>query len=112
PKACIATYYRQAAAAGAGSAVLQLPKVHDEIDVEQMTYLAVSEPLAHLPWAVKGNMDEKTVARIRRAGERLGTHPEGRKVLAAARLTALVAATDAEYDPHRHIVRVVLGEDY
>lgn len=112
PKACIATYFRQGAAAGAGGAVLQLPKVRKEIDVEQMRYLAVSEPLAHLPWAVRADMDEDTAARIRRAGEHLAGHPEGRKVLETARLSALVAASDAEYDRHRHIIRVVLGEDY
>ena len=52
PKACIATYYHQAAAAGAGDYVLELPVVKKEIDVDEMRYLAVGEKLPHLPWAV------------------------------------------------------------
>ncbi len=112
PKACIATFYRQAAAAGAGSYVLDLPKVKNEIDVGEMTYLAVGTPLAHLPWAVKADMDEATAQNIQRILVALRDSDAGQAVLRQARLTALVAAADRDYDRHREIVHAVLGERY
>jgi len=112
PKACIAAFYRQAAAAGAGNYVLDLPKVKDEVDVGEMEYLATGMPLAHLPWAVKADMDDDTARSIQQILIALKHTDAGRAVLKQARLTALVAATDRDYDRHREIIRAVLGERY
>lgn len=112
PKACIATYYRQAAAAGVGDPVLDLPSVKNSIDVSRMRFLAVSEPLAHLPWAVSADISDELAERIQNALVRLAQDSEGRSILSDAGLTSLNAADDSEYDPHRRIIREVLGEDY
>jgi len=111
-RAVIAVYYQQASAAGSGDIVLQLPRVKQEIDVAQLKTLATSPPMAHLPWAVKQDIDQHTTERIQTILSQAAETSEGRKALAAARLTNLLIASDTEYDPHREIIRSVLGESY
>lgn len=112
PKACIAVYYRQAVAAGTGGKILDLPTIKNAINSDEMRYLAVSPPLAHLPWAVSAKMDHDLAERIKNVLVKLHQSRDGRDVLEKARLTALVQAEDKEYDPHRQIIMEVLGEDY
>jgi phosphonate transport system substrate-binding protein len=112
PNAVIATFQRLADAAGAGDHVLDMPLVAKRIDVQAMRVLAVSEPVAHLPWAVKAELPAALQRRIQAALLALNDDDAGRAVLAAARLTGLSAARDADYDPHRRIVREVSGERY
>jgi len=111
-RATIAVYYQQAAAAGAGDIVLQLPRVKQEIDIAELKTLAVSQPMAHLPWAVKQDVNQHTIERIQTILSQAAETPDGKKALASARLTNLLIATDSEYDPHREIIRSVLGENY
>ena len=112
PNAQLAAYYGQAAAAGVGDVINELPIVRTKIDVSKMQFLAVSEQLAHLPWAVRGDMDPKLRETIVKSLLRLRQTPEGRNVLKAAKLTGLRAATDRDFDPHRKIVLTVFGEKY
>jgi phosphonate transport system substrate-binding protein len=112
PRATIAVYYQQASAAGAGNIVKLLPRVRKEIDVSELKALATSPPMAHLPWAVKQDMSKQTSRRIQAILSQAAETPDGRKVLAAAQLTNLNIASDTEYDPHREIIRSVLGESY
>jgi len=107
-----AVYYQQAAAGGAGDIIPQLPRVRQEIDISEVTALATSPPMAHLPWAVKQNMDPKTTKHIQTILTGAANTKQGREALSAAQLTNLVIATDAEYNPHREIIRSVLGENY
>ncbi len=37
---------------------------------------------------------------------------KGKAALTRARLTGLIKAKDKDFDPHRKIVKAVLGEDY
>lgn len=112
PKACVAVYFHQAAAAGVGHHVLDLPNVKRSIDRDQMRYLAISEPVAHLPWAVSPRVNESTTRAIQALMSALGTSAQGKRILNSAALTGLHRADDSDYDTHRRIIRVVLGEEF
>ncbi|MCG7925084.1 MAG: phosphate/phosphite/phosphonate ABC transporter substrate-binding protein [Candidatus Thiodiazotropha taylori] len=107
PNAVLATFQKQADAGGAGEVVARLPLVKKKIDVSEMTTLAVSEPLPHLPWAVKQEMDEDLKGKITDLLLGLKNSPEGKKILKSARLSAINPASDAEYDSHRMIIDFV-----
>ena len=111
PKACVAAYYRKAAAAGAGNYVLELPQVKKQIDVEEMKYLEVSEQMAHLPWAVKDTTDKEFQNKIQSTLVDLYKSAAGKKILKAAMITQILPATDKDYDTHREIVKAVLNEE-
>jgi phosphonate transport system substrate-binding protein len=104
PNAVLALYLKQADAAGAGEVVRRLPIVTSKIDVSQLDVIAQSEPLPHLPWAVKREMPETLKLRIRELLIGLKDSEEGRKILKRARLSAFNPVQDSDYDPHRKIV--------
>jgi phosphonate transport system substrate-binding protein len=112
PKACIATFYRKATAAGAGNYVLDLPHVKKQIDVDEMKYLSVSEKMAHLPWAVSNSVDPKTEQQLQTILVHLNGTKTGREVLKKAKITRFKSASDTDYDLHREIIKSVLGEEY
>ena len=112
PNAILAAYFDQAAAAGAGDKVLQLPVVTRKVDTSKLTVLARAPQHAHLPWAVKGSMTPTLRQTIQQVLVDLQETEAGREILANAKLTGLKAATDREYDPHRRIIREVLNERY
>jgi phosphonate transport system substrate-binding protein len=112
PNAILSTYNRQADAAGSGDTVIRLDTVKKQIDVSQMRYLARTEQLPHLPWAVKDNMDEFTKSQIQQSLSALHKDPAGQSILNTAQLSALIVANDRDYDSHRKIVAAVYGEDY
>jgi phosphonate transport system substrate-binding protein len=104
PNACIGTFHKHADASGTGDIVLNLSVVKNNIDVSQLTFLAVSEKLPHLPWAVKSNMEPDLRNKIRDTLVSLKDNKQGRQILKQARLTGLHVAVDAEYNPHRKII--------
>jgi phosphonate transport system substrate-binding protein len=110
PNAVLATYQKQADAGGAGEVVARLPLVKNKIDVSELKTVAVSKPLPHLPWAVKEEMDEDLKKKISYLLIDLKNSAEGKKVLKAARLSAINPASDAEYDSHRLIVDFVYAK--
>ncbi len=112
PNAVVAAFLKQADAAGAGDQALKLPAVMKQIDVTQMRYLATSEALPHLPWAVKGNLPRELRGRIQQALVNLHKSEDGKALLARTPFDGFAPATNADYDKHRQIVRIVLGEDY
>ncbi len=112
PNAILAAYFDQAAAAGAGDKVLQLPVVTRKVDTAKLTVLARAPQHAHLPWAVKGGMAATLRQTIQQILVDLQETEKGRQILATAKLTGLRAAADKEYDPHRRIIREVLNESY
>jgi len=112
PKACIAVFYRQAAAAGAGGQILKLPAVTEQVDGSQLRYLAKSAPLAHLPWAVAPDMPGDLASHIQALMLELNDSESGRDLLQRMKLTGLHPAADTEYDRHREIIRIVLDESY
>ena len=96
PKAVIATYYRQAAAAGASNYVLELPRLQKEIDTTKMVYLAKSDSYAHLPWATSNKVSPKLQGQLQFLLSDLKSHAAGKKILTQARLTDLKIARDEE----------------
>ena len=112
PNAYLAVYYGQADAAGVGDRVADLPAVRERIDPGRMKLIGVGERLAHLPWAVRGDLDPKLAEHIRTVLVELGATPQGRAILGQAKLSGLVAASDRDFDPHRRIVETVFGERY
>lgn len=112
PNAIMSTFHKQADAAGSGDVILRLESVKKQIDVSQMKYLATTEQLPHLPWAVKNTMDELTKLKIQHSLSELHKDPAGQLILDSARLSALTIATDADYNKHRSIIKDVYGDDY
>ena len=110
PKAVVATYFRQAVAAGAGSYLLDLPTVKKEIDTSEMKYLATSQQMTHLPWAVNESMSDELALKIRTTMVDLYNTEEGKNILKTMRITKLLPANDSDFEAHREITKVVLGE--
>jgi len=111
PKACIAAYYRKAAAAGAGGYVLEFPHIKKQINTDEMKYLAVSKKMAHLPWAVKNTISADLQKNIQTIMVDLYKSESGKKTLKAAKITKIMPADDKDYNVHRDIVKAVLNED-
>ncbi|OSM06906.1 putative phosphonate ABC transporter periplasmic phosphonate-binding protein [Magnetofaba australis IT-1] len=107
PNAALSVAHHQAEAAGIGQVVLRLPTVTSRIEPGQLTTLAVGDPLPHLPWAVKSDMPSELQRRIQKLMVDLAGTAAGRKVLASAGLTALLAAEDGDFDPHRKMINAV-----
>lgn len=112
PNAIIATYLKQADAAGSGEKILRLEVVKNSVEVSKLKYLVVGNQYAHLPWAVSKDMPSKIKNKLQSLLVNLKNTIEGIKILKAAKLDSLEIATDAEYDPHRRIVEKVLSEKY
>ena len=112
PNAVFSVFYGHADAAGVGDGFANLPAVKSKIDIEQLKVLARSEPLAHLPWAVKGDLGGNLKQMIGEALLSLADQSNGRVALDTAQLTRITSARDEDYDPHRLLIASVLGEDY
>jgi phosphonate transport system substrate-binding protein len=110
PNAVIATYLGRADACGVGEVVTRLPIVRGNSGPEQLRALATSAPFPHLPWAVSADMPEALKQRMQSLLPDLVKTAEGRQVLESAELTGLNPASDADYAPHRAIVRRVFNE--
>lgn len=111
PKATIAVFFHQAAAAGAGNYVLELPNVEKQIKVNEMKYLAVSDKMAHLPWAVNQNISDELASKIQGAMVNLLNSKDGEKILKKARVNKFLPVNDADYNQHRDIIKAVLNEE-
>lgn len=109
PNSIIGVYQRQADAAGAGDGVLELPMVRNVINADDLVVLATTDPLLQLPFAVKRDMPVKLRASIQSVLVGLKDSEGGRQILRSAAMTGIELAQDKDYDPHRRIVRAVLG---
>jgi len=105
----IGVYRKQADAAGSGDGAIEQPVLKNAINTDELTVLAVSEELLHLPWAVKRTIPAKLRELVQSALVDLENTEEGRKVLKSAVLTGIGKAEDKDYDPHRRMVRAVMG---
>jgi len=105
PNALIAVYLRRADACGVGESVVRQQQTGKDINMAEMRIIARSPNLPHLPWAVKGDMNAELRARIQKALADLPDSTAGQNILKHARLTRLVPATDAEYEPFRQMSR-------
>ena len=100
---------KQADAAGSGDAVVEQPALRKAINTDEVVVLAVTEQLLHLPWAVRRGMPARQRETIQNALVDLENSDAGRKVLRAAVLSGIGRAEDKDYNPHRVMVRAVLG---
>lgn len=107
PKAVISTFLKNADAGGAGELVRRLPMVRKNIDVDDLAVIATSEPLPHLPWAVKEEMDDDLKTQIKNILLGLKASPQGREILRQARLSAFNPVNDKDYDAHRAIINSI-----
>jgi phosphonate transport system substrate-binding protein len=105
----IGVYHRQADAAGSGDGVVDQPAVKNAINIDELTVLAMSEQLLHLPWAAKRSMPARLRDSIQSELVDLEKSEAGRKVLKAAVLTGLGKAEDKDYEPARKMIKAVSG---
>jgi len=105
PNALLGAYYRQADAAGIGDVVMKLPVITRQADISELVIVAKSEPIAHLPWAVKKTMAPALRKKIQSTLTILKNSAEGQDILKKANLTGLVMADDKDYDQIKNIVR-------
>ena len=103
-------YHKQADAAGSADNALGQPVVRGAINTDELVTLAVSEQLLQLPWAVKRNMSAQLREAIRSSLIDLENSEAGKSVLKTALLTGIGKADDKDYEPHRKMVRAVMGE--
>lgn len=107
PNSILATYTRQVVASGAGDMAIRLPIVTSKIDTSSLKALALSEEMAHLPWAVKRELPEALKAKLKDYLLNLKNTQPGLKILQAAKLSALNPATDSDYNLHREVISAV-----
>jgi phosphonate transport system substrate-binding protein len=100
PNALIALHHKQAAAAGGGELLIDLPVVKRAIDVRELRILAATEPVLFLPWAVKRSMPANLRESIQSLLVGMTNDEAGRRVLEAAVLTGMRKAEDRDYEPH------------
>ncbi len=112
PNALMAPYYRQAAAAGAGNVVIDLPVVKEKIDTSQLQLLVVGEELPQLCWAITAKLPQDIKEKIISAFLALNSSSQGKEILKSAELDGIHPAKDADFDAHRAIIKEVLGEEY
>ena len=112
PNAIMSAYFNQSAAAGSGDKVLNLKVVSGKINISEMDYLARGEQLSHLPWVVKSELPNGMSDELQQILIELTASKQGRVLLKKMRLDGFSEATDRDYDPHRIIIREVLGESY
>ncbi len=105
----IGVYRKQADAAGTGDNVVEQPVITNAINMDELTPLAVSEQLLHLPWAVKRSTPAQLRETIQSRLVELESSAAGKSVLKAALLTGIGRAEDKDYDAHRNMVRAVMG---
>lgn len=105
----VGVHNKQADAAGSGDGVLDQPALKKAINTGELTVLAATEQLLHLPWAVNRTVPAQLRESIRAALVDVENSEAGRKALKAAVLSGFGRADDRDYDPHRKMVRAVLG---
>lgn len=105
-------YYGQGDAASGGDVLLRLDEMPWKSSGKPPRAIALSRPIAQLPWAVSPRVSQDEGARIRDALLSLNDSPKGQHILRLAKLTGLHPADNSDYDPARRIVARVLEEYY
>nr|WP_245635070.1 phosphate/phosphite/phosphonate ABC transporter substrate-binding protein [Marinobacterium profundum] len=108
PNSLIGLYYDEAQASGAGDILIDLKVVKGSVDTSQLTHLAVTEQLLHLPWAVRRTMENEDAARIQALLIGLEASQEGLAILKQAQMTGIGIANDDSYAPHRRVIDQVM----
>ncbi len=111
PNAVLAVYFKQANAGGAGDVVMNLPTVTKIANPDELKYLALSEPIKHLPWAVRRDIPKSLRQKIQKLMTELGNSERGRDILKKAHLDGMNTAKDSDYNRIRGIIRETLLKD-
>ena len=109
---CRAMYLGQVDACGGATIFTSQPSVQKAIDTTLIEMLAQNQPLPGIPWAIKENMDQDIVERIKFLLLELNSSMSGRQILKSAALTGMHAANDTEYNVCRELIFDVLDERY
>ena len=112
PNTIISTFFKRADASGSGDAVMRLDNVRKRIDISQLKFLAKTEQMVHLPWAVRNDLPVELKLKIQTILTKLSSTSEGKKVLSSANLDGLLAVVDSDFNKHRKIITDVYGDDY
>jgi phosphonate transport system substrate-binding protein len=112
PSAIIGVYNKAADASGTGNIAFKLKGVTKKIDINQMKILAQTDPVTHIPWAVKKDMSAAMAKKIQETMVNLENSESGRAVLKAARVDKFIAVSDSDFDNVREITKFAIGEDY
>lgn len=112
PNAVLAAFYQQADAAGAGDIALLLNGVTSRIDTSELKYLARSQELPHLPWAVSKVLAPELRFQIRTILTTMDQTETGLSALHAASLDKILPAQDQDFNPFREITLLIKGEQY
>lgn len=104
PNACMAVFHKHADAAGTGDLILSFPAIKNKINTDALDFLALSDKMEHLPWAVKGGMDPELRIKIQTILASLKNSEEGRLILKKAQLTNLLKVKNTQYDIHRQVI--------
>jgi len=108
PNATISVYHKQADAAGIGDIGLKIPVLKKMgVDTSELKVIATSDALPHLPWAVKGDIDEKLRDQIQSYMLDLNSISGGKVILKSAKLTGIKKVSDKDYDVCREIIKRV-----
>lgn len=107
PNAILATYHKQADAAGIGTVVSRLKMVNQTIDIGELKILIKGDDLTHLPWAVRGDMPAETRDKIQKSMAELKNTLAGQAVLDAMEMSDMQSVKDSDYDQHRAIIDYV-----
>ncbi|MEA1888540.1 MAG: PhnD/SsuA/transferrin family substrate-binding protein, partial [Pseudomonadota bacterium] len=97
-KSIISVYYKQADAAGVADLVVKFPIIRKKIDISKLRLLAKSKSLAHLPWAIRGDMEVNEKDKIKNSLLSLNDSSNGKSVLESAGMTGIRPVLDRDYD--------------
>lgn len=112
PNAALSAFYQQSDGAGVGDVILQLDSVKSRVDTSELKYLARSQQLPQLPWAVSRSLPVELRLQVRTILTTMHDSKIGLKALQSAALDKIIPAEDEDFDPFREITLLIKGEQY
>lgn len=110
--AVLATYFQMADAAGAADVTLKLRATKNYSDTSQLKFLATSQQLPQLPWAISKDISPELRLEIHKVITGLNQYPEGQKALSKAFLDDIIPAKDHAFDVLRTIAKEIKGQQF
>lgn len=110
PAAVIPVFGKAKHAAGVGDMSLQLNMIKEKVDVEQLTYLAISPKFEPFPWAVHKRLSEDKVKKI--IDFFIALKGKNDDILKSAEVDRFIKVEDPSYPLSKDIIFEALGEKY
>lgn len=104
PNALLAVYNAMADAAGVSPSVLHHPEITKRADTRRLRVIAESQPIPHLPIAVRGDLPTTVKQHILQALIMLAAQPDGGEALRRLGIDRFAPAGDAEYQAIRRLL--------